>query len=168
ARIGTVPTPRNPPYKEREVRHQLADSVASVLFDHAALYPVAAAVRETLPALRHVIVIGDDTPAGTQSFAQFIAGRPESPPDVTIRLDDLAALPYSSGTTGLSKGVMLTQRNLVCNALQFVQATESTEDDVVVIFLPLYHIYGVALMATAVSCGATQVLMERFDLTEVV
>jgi long-chain acyl-CoA synthetase len=63
---------------------------------------------------------------------------------------------------------MLTQRNLVCNALQFVQATESTADDTLLIFLPLYHIYGVALMAVAASCGAGQVLMERFDLQEVI
>jgi long-chain acyl-CoA synthetase len=168
ARIGAVPTPLNPSYKEREVRHQLADSGASILFVHAALYPVVAAVRDAVPEVRQVFVIGDEAPADAQSFGQLISGKPDTAPEVSLTMDDLAALPYSSGTTGLSKGVMLTQRNLVCNALQFVQATESTEHDSLLIFLPLYHIYGVALMAISATCGATQVLMERFDLQEVI
>ncbi len=62
---------------------------------------------------------------------------------------------------------MLTQHNLVCNALQFVEATQTTDRDTLLIFLPLYHIYGVALLAVAATAGAGQVLMERFDLAEV-
>ena len=125
------------------------------------------AVRETLPGLKHVIVVGGPAPEGTNGFDALLRqgrrlARDRVRPWMTL------PLPFSSGTTGTSKGVMLTQRNLVCNALQFVEATASTEKDVILIFLPLYHIYGVALMSTAIASGATQVLMARFDLQEVV
>lgn len=168
ARMGAVPTSLNPSYKEREVQHQLADSGAAAAVVHASLYPVIATVRPTLPSLRHVVVIGDAASDTARTFDQLLDGQTDTFPDISIGDDDLATLPYSSGTTGASKGVMLTQRNLVCNALQFVDATDTTDRDVLLVFVPLHHIYGVALMGTAIAGGATQVLMERFDLAEMV
>lgn len=89
-------------------------------------------------------------------------GSPTRPPLVPVNPDDVLALPYSSGTTSLPKGVMLTQRNLVVNYHQFISAARVTQDDVFLIFLPLYHIYGVALLGQAIFSGASIVLMERF------
>jgi long-chain acyl-CoA synthetase len=77
-------------------------------------------------------------------------------------------LPYSSGTTGLPKGVMLSHRNVVTNHHQFIRAAGVTADDVLMMFLPLTHIYGILLMGGACCTGARQVLLERFDLNEVV
>lgn len=165
-RVGAVPTPLNPSYREREVLAQLMDSHARALILHPSLMPVVESIRDRLPDLTEVVVLGGAAIAGTRPLEELA----RAPADLTyaphIDTPDLAALPYSSGTTGLSKGVMLTQRNLVCNALQFVEATQTTDRDVLMIFLPLYHIYGVALIATAVAGGASQVLMERFDLQE--
>ena len=167
ARLGVPPTPLNPSYREREIQHQLNDTGASAVVVHASLYPLVESARPSLPHLRHIIVIGDKVPDGTVAFHDLLALHTEAPP-AELGSDDLAALPFSSGTTGSSRGVMLTQRNLVTNAFQFVEATHSTEQDVILIFLPLYHIYGVALMTTAITSGATQVLLPRFDLTKVV
>src|SRR5262249_56198850 len=75
---------------------------------------------------------------------------------------DLLALPYSSGTTGLPKGVMLTHRNIVINFHQFISSARVTERDVFLVFLPLYHIYGVALMGQATFSGSALVLLDRF------
>ena len=75
----------------------------------------------------------------------------------------MAALPYSSGTTGLPKGVMLTHRTLVCNQVQYLDASGIGPGDAYPMFLPS-HIYGVMLMNAALASGAHQVLMERFDL----
>lgn len=71
--------------------------------------------------------------------------------------------PCSSGTTGLPKGVLLSHKNLVCNALQSIATARITPQDRMLVFLPLYHIYGIMLMGCAAMFGATLVLMERFE-----
>src|SRR5256712_2592108 len=82
-------------------------------------------------------------------------------------MDDLAALPYTSGTTGFPKGVMLTHANLTANQQQFFAAVPVRRDDVFLNVLPYFHIYALnLLMAGAVSLGATQVVMPRFDMVE--
>ena len=89
-------------------------------------------------------------------------------PQVSVNpAEDLVALPYSSGTTGLPKGVMLTHRNLVANIIQ-IDATGHFRDgeETLISYLPFYHIYGmVVVMSQALYRGATMVVMPRFDLT---
>jgi long-chain acyl-CoA synthetase len=80
---------------------------------------------------------------------------------------DLAALPYSSGTAGQSKGVMITHFNLVANILQSMYAVETRETDVLISFLPFNHIYGLTYyLGGAIYLGATQVTMARFEAEE--
>ena len=91
---------------------------------------------------------------------------PGVPPRVTIDPDDLVALPYSSGTTGLPKGVMLTHRNLVVNILQLDAAGHFVHDqDTAIAFLPFFHIYGFVVIAMlGLWAGATLVVMPKFEL----
>lgn len=170
ARVGAVVSPMNPSYREREIEYQLNDSEAVAVVVHTDLVPLVAAVRARTPRLRHVIAIGPGAApdgARVQTFAALIASQPESPQrPVAIGDRDLVALPYSSGTTGLPKGVMLTHRNLVSNNVQFVACLRLQPSDRLLIFLPFYHIYGAMLMGGAMYAGATAVLMERFDLAE--
>jgi acyl-CoA synthetase (AMP-forming)/AMP-acid ligase II len=80
---------------------------------------------------------------------------------------DLAALPYSSGTTGLPKGVMLTHRNLVANVAQVEAVDDGDEADVLIGILPFFHIYGMTVIANvALRRGQTVVTMPRFDLPQ--
>jgi long-chain acyl-CoA synthetase len=167
-RAGLVPTPLNPSYKAQEARYQLAEAGAAAIVVDPSLLPIVDAIRGELPSLQHVVVAAEPSTPGAISLEDVMRGRQGQGPEIDVSLDDLAAMPFSSGTTGTSKGVMLSHRNLVCNAYQFVEATASTEADVIMVFLPLYHIYGVALMADAVAVGATQVLMPRFDLATMV
>jgi long-chain acyl-CoA synthetase len=132
---------------------------------HAERVPLLAEIRATLKTVRHILVVGGDAPDGMRSWEALVADQPATPPP-TPAFDlerDVVALPYSSGTTGLPKGVMLSHRNLVCNHLQCTSAARMTERDVLLLFLPFYHIYGSMLMGAAVASGATLVIMERFE-----
>ncbi len=165
---GAIPTPLNPAYKEREIRHQLENSGAAMLVTHAAL--IQNVNLAGLPDLRRVYVTrAAQPPTAHADFADLL--RPvtatlPAPADSPERT--LAALPYSSGTTGLPKGVMLTHSNLVTNVFQFMAPGETATfrpGEVLMGFLPLYHIYGLnVVLNPALMVGATVVLMPRFDL----
>jgi acyl-CoA synthetase (AMP-forming)/AMP-acid ligase II len=102
---------------------------------------------------------------GATPFDDLLA-EPGTPPAVAIAPDDVVALPYSSGTTGMPKGVMLTHRNLIANILQ-TDGTGHLRDgaDTLICFLPFFHIYGlVVIMLLGLRSGATLVVMPRFEL----
>jgi long-chain acyl-CoA synthetase len=169
ARLGAVSSPMNPSYREREIAYQLADSEAVAVVAQHDLVPLVRGVRGELPRLKHLIAVGPGTPVegDTLRFADLVADAPATPPPaVDIRPDDLLVLPYSSGTTGLPKGVLLSHRNFLCNNLQFIASSRVSSDDRFLLFLPLYHIYGLMLMGGAVHAGVRTTLMERFDPDE--
>jgi acyl-CoA synthetase (AMP-forming)/AMP-acid ligase II len=86
------------------------------------------------------------------------------PKEVEVDPEDLAVLPYSSGTTGLMKGVMLTHRNLVANIEQAHNSMPVTEEDVLVGLMPFFHIYGqTVVLNMGLAKGSTIVTMQRFD-----
>ena len=153
---GTVTT-LNPLYKTREVQHQLEDAGASAVFAMGPLFPLVEQAREHVPTLKHIFPIED-----VWTLAAEADGDPKP---VSINpLEDLAALPYSSGTTGLPKGVMLTHYNLTSNVRQTLTTGLSTGYGAYLDFLPFFHIYGmVVLMACGFAGGIPQVIMPRFD-----
>jgi acyl-CoA synthetase (AMP-forming)/AMP-acid ligase II len=97
-----------------------------------------------------------------------LLGDPDKAPEVRIDpAADLAALPYSSGTTGLPKGVMLTHANLVSNLTQLTVGQPIDEDDVLIGALPFFHIYGlIVILNQGLRAGATIVSMPRFELEQ--
>jgi len=162
---GGVPTLLNPTYREREVRYQLENSGAAFLITDG---PFIKDVRLSgLPSLRRVFTTREAT-SNTEPFADLLRPsdtplpKPGRPSEET-----LAALPYSSGTTGLPKGVMLSHYNIVANVYQTLgpNAAPLVPDDVMLCFLPLYHIYGLTVgLSLTLTLGATLVLMPRFDI----
>ena len=165
SKAGAVVTALNPSYKEGEVRYQLADSGAKLLITEPEKIPLIESVRKDLPDLKEII-LWHGGESVYPDFESWILSRPISPPpepDLDLR-EDLAALPYSSGTTGLPKGVMLTHRNLVTNHYVFNSNLRITEQDVGLLFLPLYHIFGSLLMGGFTLAGVKQVLMPRFEV----
>ncbi len=156
---GAAVTTLNPLYKERELLHQLEDCTASAIFCMGPLVPMAQQVREHIPSLKHVFAIEDAFKLAMEADANPKA----------VKIDakkDLAALPYSSGTTGLPKGVMLSHYNLVSNVRQTLSTGMTSSYSVYLDFLPFYHIYGmIVLMACGFAAGVPQVVMPRFDPT---
>jgi long-chain acyl-CoA synthetase len=164
---GGIPTLLNPTYREREVRYQLENAEAAFLVtDGAVLGEINLA---GLPKLRRVFTTRQAS-AGTERFSELLHPTNVALPAPTQTSDEtLAALPYSSGTTGLPKGVMLTHYNLVANIYQLVapNGTPLKPSDVMLCFLPLYHIYGLNVaLNPMLTLGATLVLMPRFNVPQ--
>jgi acyl-CoA synthetase (AMP-forming)/AMP-acid ligase II len=163
AALGAVCTTINPTYTVDELAFQLEHAAARALISGAEVLDRAreGAARAGVDEL-YVFGAGED---GATPFATLLDGDPAAAPDAPAGPEDLVALPYSSGTTGLPKGVMLTHRNLVTNVLQSTAQQPVTADDTLVGVLPLFHIYGLSVVMNAVlRNGATLVTMPRFDL----
>jgi acyl-CoA synthetase (AMP-forming)/AMP-acid ligase II len=157
-------TTANPLYTARELGHQLADSGASMLLTIPAFLDVALEAAAEA-GVGEVFVLGDAD--GAAPFSDLL-GDPEARPEVAIDpAADIAAIPYSSGTTGLPKGVMLSHRNLVANMVQSEAVLAVTPDDVVIAVLPFFHCYGLCvIMNLGLLAGATLVTMPRFELEQ--
>ena len=167
ATLGGIVTTANPLYTAHELNHQLTDAGASYLLTVPAFLEKAQEAAKD-SKVDEIFVFGEAD--GATPFASLLEGDSEVP---EVKIDpekDLVVLPYSSGTTGLSKGVMLTHYNLVANISQLQGLTGHVcvrEDDTLIGILPFYHIYGmVAVMNYALAQGATVVSMPRFDLED--
>ncbi|BAN02139.1 AMP-binding protein [Ilumatobacter coccineus] len=160
---GGAVTTINPTYGPEEVRHQLQDAGATLLFTVGPFVDTALSAIEGTD-VTEVIVIGDAAP-GTTGMAD-VFGEPIEQVSVDLATHTVV-LPYSSGTTGLPKGVMLTHRNLVANIEQCIHAIKYTDDEVALAALPFFHIYGMqVLMNGLLANGVTTVSMPRFDMVE--
>ena len=158
-KAGATLSPVNPLFRVDEVTARFLDCGARVWI----LAPEAAAatlneVRGRVPSLREVFV------TGSPAWEDLLATPGEAPAPHIRPREDVAVLPYSSGTTGMPKGVMLTHFNITSNVRQSIVARGLSGDDILLNHLPLYHIYGMTvLMAMPFSRGLTTILMPRFD-----
>ena len=175
---GGIVVPCNPAYVAREIKHQLNDSGAETIIVLSLMYPnvkkiraetalkqvIVANIKEYFPGLLKFLftvatekkeghyqdISGD---ANTYWFQDVIAGAPARPTPVEIGMEDTAVLMYTGGTTGISKGAELTQRNVQANAVQtrawFPRMVEGQET--ILTSLPLYHSYA---MTTCMNMGA--------------
>jgi acyl-CoA synthetase (AMP-forming)/AMP-acid ligase II len=164
ATLGGVNSPINPLYTETEIAHQLKDAGAKFLVAGPQCAEKAKAAAEAV-GITNLFVFGEAP--GFKPFNSLLDGDGEIP-SVTINpKEDLVALPYSSGTTGLPKGVMLTHHNLISNLRQMEGLDYFTEHDTLLCVLPLFHIYGlVVILNMGLYVGATIVMMPRFDLEQ--
>jgi acyl-CoA synthetase (AMP-forming)/AMP-acid ligase II len=169
AHAGGVVTTANPTYTVEELAAQLRDCRARFLVTVGPLLDKAQDAAKRSGSVTEIFTF--DGAAGTTPFAELLeAPELERGP----RIDpakDLVALPYSSGTTGISKGVMLTHRNLVANMVQlggtYSLCRPLSDEDRVIAVLPFSHIYGlVVVMNYGLWRGATLVVQSRFDLEQ--
>lgn len=197
-KVGAKVTPISPVYTSREVKHQLEDSEAKTIICQDILYDnVAKAglplrnviltnIAEYLPLLKRHLgksalgkVYGEmhvPTPkymeeAGLLQFQTLIKKYPPRPPQIKIQpREDIAALPYTGGTTGLPKAAILTHHNIVSLQAQTVSFWPIFEEgkEVAIAFLPFFHIYGqVVVMLNGLVQGSTLVLFTTPDVDDI-
>lgn len=187
-KTGAIETAISPLYKEREVEHQLNDSEAETIVVLDALYPIlervlahikikrviVTSLKEYMPSakaflgslLKKIPSHKVERTSNTFFFQELLSKYGVKPPEVEISpKEDLVALQYTGGTTGLSKGAMLTHMNLVSNAVtctEWLRGTVGSETYLTV--LPLFHIYGMTTgMNSPIHQAARMVMLPRFD-----
>ncbi|MFI0999929.1 4-coumarate--CoA ligase family protein [Streptomyces galbus] len=162
-RAGASVTTVHPLCTPEEFAKQLGDSGARWIVTVSPLLATARRAAELAGGVEEVFVC--DSAPGHRSLIDMLASRaPEPRPDIDPA-EDVAALPYSSGTTGVPKGVMLTHRQIATNLAQLEPAIPAGPDDRILAVLPFFHIYGLtALMNAPLRKGATVVVLPRFEL----
>lgn len=186
-KIGAIVCPSGPLNKAHELAYQVGDLKARVIVAAAPLLPVVQQVQAEAPHLAHVFVVhyADllptepvlDLPAelqaamkaprtvpdGCEDFREASAGDAKPAP-IALSLDDVALMTYTSGTTGLPKGAMLSYGNALFKTRIAADCNGVQPDDVLLSVAPLYHIAGMLMAVNVpVLVGATQVLLHRFD-----
>ncbi len=158
---GVIFLPLNTAYKPAEVDYFICDSGARMLIssNSAALQTVAAA-RD--------VILHQMAADGSGSFAKIAADASDQFTPVPRKANDLAALLYTSGTTGRSKGAMLTQNNLLSNAQTLVDAWRFTERDVLLHALPIFHTHGLFVATNIILlASASMIFLPKFDVDSV-
>jgi len=159
-RAGFVYLPLNTGYQKGELAYFFGDAEPRVIVCRPDAADAVAAIRPEST----VLTLG----SGTGSLLERAAGEPHRFFTVESKPDDLAAIVYTSGTTGRSKGAMLTHRNLGSNALALVEHWGFTRGDVLLHALPIYHIHGLFVaIHCALLSGSRMLWLSKFDPAEV-
>ncbi|MDQ0404556.1 4-coumarate--CoA ligase family protein [Streptomyces sp. NPDC000349] len=164
-RAGASVTTVHPLATAEEFAKQLSDARARWIVTVSPLLDTARRAAELAGGIQEILVC--DSAPGHRSLIDMLASAAPEPRIAIDPAEDVAALPYSSGTTGTPKGVMLTHRQIATNLAQLEPLMPAAPGDRVLAVLPFFHIYGLtALMNAPLRLGATVVVLPRFDLEQ--
>ncbi|MDE3175066.1 MAG: long-chain-fatty-acid--CoA ligase [Pseudomonadota bacterium] len=160
---GLVVVPVNTRLAPREVEFWLGDSECAGLLVDETFAEMAASLRPRLPRLKRLVFMGEGaTPEGMLDYESLLSGA-EPAADAGRGGDDLAALFYTGGTTGRSKGVMLSHRNIVANALNTAPALAGDAETIYLHAAPMFHAADNAVNFVVTAVGGKHLFMPRFD-----
>jgi acyl-CoA synthetase (AMP-forming)/AMP-acid ligase II len=162
---GGIVSGINPLYTADEIAAQLRDGGARRVLTIPPFLPLVRAARTAGGLSVEILVLGDAD--GETAWADLLAAGDAATDEPLVTIDpdrDLALLPYSSGTTGVAKGVMLTHRAITTNIAQMQVALGQTADDRVIAVAPFFHAVGLNVVAgVTLRTGGTLVTLPRFD-----
>jgi acyl-CoA synthetase (AMP-forming)/AMP-acid ligase II len=157
---GGVVSGANPMSNAEDLANQLRDANARIVYTVAPLLQTA---RQAVKKCGSDILIVSDETDEKVNMSTLLAC-PDAEPSIRLNPDSPATLPYSSGTTGMAKGVLLSHRNLVSNIYQYTQAISIPQGAVTLALLPMFHIYGFTVITLCgLASGATMVTIPRFE-----
>ncbi|XP_062112860.1 4-coumarate--CoA ligase 1-like [Humulus lupulus] len=167
---GAMTTAANPFFTAAEIQKQAKASKTKLIVTQASYYDKVKDLEQEgdNKAIKFVCV-DSPVPEGWFHFSELSGADENDMPEVNISPDDVVALPYSSGTTGLPKGVMLTHKGLVTSVAQQVDGENPnlfySKDDVILCVLPLFHIYSLnSVMLCSLRAGAAILIMPKFEI----
>ena len=164
-RAGAIYLPLNTAYTEAELDYFIGDAEPSLVVSRPEKMEALGAIAKT-HGVAHLETLGPDGKGGVASLAD---GEATEFGDVVRGEDDLAAILYTSGTTGRSKGAMLSHGNLASNAETLREYWQFTGDDVLIHALPIFHTHGLFVATnTVLLAGASMIFLSKFDLDAVI
>ena len=164
--IGAASNPVNIRLAAPEIAYTLNDSLSEVLLIDDAFAPMLPALRSLAVSIKHVVFIGDGArPQGCLAYEELISGTAPVD-DANAGGSSLAGLFYTGGTTGKSKGVMLTHDNVVYNALNVIPALHYDDSAVYLHAAPMFHLADMANTFAVTAVGGTHVAIPRFDVDQ--
>jgi acyl-CoA synthetase (AMP-forming)/AMP-acid ligase II len=167
AKGGFALTTLNFMLKEKELAYILEDSGAKAIIFQSRFAPLIKAAAASCPELKHFIAFGDPVDFAL-SYEELLSGSSDDDPEVEVNGEDLLLLVYTSGTTGKPKGVMLSHRNVLLNAIDSVTGVELGQDTINLNVCPLYHVAASVLQTyTTFYIGGASITLEQFDPHEV-
>lgn len=166
-KLGAIVVPVNIMLKARESRYILENAQVSTLIVHQSQVEMIDSLRQGLPFLKNLVVIGKQPAAGSRLFADLLSQKPSREMTTDCTPDDTATMIYTSGTTGFPKGAMITHANFYANVQGIIEALFLDEKMVRVSVTPLFHAMGLTVsMLAVVLLGATAAIQPKLDFAE--
>ena len=165
-KTGAWVIPINPTFTPRELEYLLRDSEAKMIISEKEQLQKIETVKEKVATLQSVIIDTEDSIPGITSYNE-LQRESFNLRHVSISSDDVCQIMYTSGTEGEPKGVMTTHGGYTDNALIRSTILELSKDDITLIPLPMFHMFGMATFLNFITVGGTVILMERFQTDEV-
>ena len=161
---GSIVVPMNTSFKEAEAKYMLKDSGTKLILTDKDTLPTLKKILPELKELKHVVTIDSNEYI---DFEEFIKNESDENPNVEVNDEDGSIIFYTSGTTGRSKGALLSHYNMESDLEALKQAWHLTSDDKLLLALPLYHIHGLGVaLCSSFYTGYSFVFKKKFNAEE--